>query len=85
MDREDMIALIEAFESFVKLNDLIMSITDGYQIANKEYTGIENIYDVIKKYSRYWEDDDESEDKFRAVMYAINATPEEKYELLKVI
>lgn len=47
MDREDMIALIEAFESFVKLNDLIMSITDGYQIANKEYTGLENIYDVI--------------------------------------
>ena len=85
MDREDMIALIEAFESYVKLNDIIVNLTGGIEITNPEYAAMDNIYEVIKRNSRYPEDDYRSEEQFRAVMYAINATPEEKYELLKVI
>ena len=85
LDREDMIALIKATESFNRLNDRIIAITGGYDIKCEEYSGLYEIYDVIKRNSRYFEDDDHDEDMFRAIIFAINKTPEEKYDLLKLV
>lgn len=84
MKKQDMIQLIETVTSINKLNDDIIRITGGYPIANDEYKGIYNVYDVIFNNSRYaGRIDDKAEDEFRAIINAINKTPEEKYELLK--
>ncbi len=83
LDRKDMISLIKAVESFNKLNDQISLITNGYGIASEEYDGLYEIYEVIRRNSRFSESDDHDEDMLRAVVNAINKTPEEKYELLK--
>lgn len=83
MTRKDMIDLIMAFESFEKLNSFINRLTNGYNISNSDYDGLYNIYEVIKRNSRYPGEDDHDVDTFRAIMFAINKTAEEKYELLK--
>ena len=78
-----MIALIKAAEGFNRLNDRITAITGGYGIACEEYDGLYEIYEVIRRNSRYSGASDHDEDTFRAIVNAINKTPEEKYELLK--
>ncbi len=84
MNKKDMIQLIEAVISINKINDDIIKITGGYPVANDEYKGIYNVYDVIYNHSKYaGRTDDKAEDEFRAIINAINKSPEEKYELLK--
>lgn len=83
MNKEDMIALIKAIESFNRLNDRIIAITGGYDIDCEEYNGLYELYEVIRRNSRFSGSDDYDEDMLRAVVCAINKTPEEKYELLK--
>ena len=83
LNKEDMISLIKALESFDKLNTKISSITNGYGISGDEFEGLFEVYEVIRRNSRFSESDDYDEDMLRAVIYAINKTPEEKYELLK--
>ena len=83
LNKEDMISLIKALESFDKLNTKISSITNGYGISGDEFEGLSEVYEVIRRNSRFSESDDYDEDMLRAVVYAINKTPEEKYELLK--
>ena len=88
MNKEDMILLIEAEESFNALNDMFTNISDGFPIKNERLNGLYNIYDILYRSSRYadMECDDtrdfDPEEEFRAIIYAINKTPEEKYELL---
>ena len=84
LDREDMISLIKAVESFNRINDRITAITGGYSIDCDEYNGLYEIYEVLRRNSRYHGTSDYDEDTFRSIIYAINKTPEEKYELLKV-
>ena len=83
LNKEDMISLIKALESFDKLNTKISSITNGYGISGDEFEGLFEVYEVIRRNSRFSESDDYDEEMLRAVIYAINKTPEEKYELLK--
>lgn len=84
MSKEDMIRLIEAEMSIIRLNDDISRITNGYPINNTEYKGIYNIYDIIFENSKYAErEDDSAQNEFRAIMYGIGLTAEERYELLK--
>ena len=83
MKKKDMIALIKAVESFNRLNDRIGHITNGYHIDCDEYEGLYEIYEILRRNSRYPGTSDHDEDSFRAIIYAINKTPEEKYELLK--
>ena len=83
IDREDMIALIQAYESILNLLAVVTDLTGGYSIDDDKYNGIYNIYDVIKRNSRYPEDVDEDDDPLQAILNAINITAEEKYELLK--
>ena len=85
LDREDMIALIEAVESYRRLNQIIITITDGYCISHSDFTALDNIYEVIKRNSRYYDESDYSVDQFNAIINAINVDAEEKYELLKEI
>ena len=83
MKKKDMIALIRAEESFNKLSSSIAAITGGHGIEGDEYDGFYDLYEVLRRNSRFSGSDDYDEDMFRAVIYAINKTPEEKYELLK--
>ena len=82
LDREDMIALIRAVEAFNRLNNRITAITGGYSIACEEYDGLYEIYEVIRRNSKYSGTSDQDEDNFRAIINAINKTPEEKCDLL---
>ncbi len=84
IDREDMIALIKAYESILNIISVVTDLTGGYTIDDDKYNGIYNIYDVIKRNSRYSEDGDEDDDPLQAVLNAINITAEEKYKLIKI-
>ena len=84
MSDEDMIILIKAFESVSKLNDIIKSITGGYGIDAEGLDSIFDIFEVIRNNSRYAGlDEDEDYETFRAILYAINISTEEKYALIK--
>lgn len=83
MKKKDMIALIRAEESFNRLSDQISAMTGGYGLDDDMYEGLFEIYEVLRRNSRFPGKGDYDEDMFRAVIYAINKTPEEKYELLK--
>ena len=83
MNREDMIDLIKVEEAINRLNDKITSLTNGYGLSGEEYEDIYQLYEVLRRNSRYPGTDDHDEDMFRAIVNAINKTPEEKYELLK--
>ena len=83
LDRDEMISLIEAAESYSALNRIITHITNGYCISNPELLGIDNIYEILRNNSRFNDDSDESAIQFDAIIHAMNASPEEKYELLK--
>ncbi|MBQ6407323.1 MAG: hypothetical protein IJJ64_04725 [Butyrivibrio sp.] len=89
MSREDMIMLIEAEEAFLRIESLVAEITDGHSIDCDKLNGLYNIFEVIYNNSRYADmetdfDDGSTgpEEEFRAILYAMNKTPEEKYELL---
>ena len=83
MKKKDMIALIRAEEAFNKLSDQITALTGGYGVDDDTYGGLFEIYEVLRRNSRFPGKSDHDEDMFRAVVYAINKTPEEKYDLLK--
>ncbi len=83
LDREDMIELIEAFEAFERLNSMINKISGGYNIDDPDFDGLYNIYEVIKRNSRFPGEEDYDVETFRAIMFAINKTAEEKYDLIK--
>lgn len=85
LDRDEMISLIEAAESYSALNRIITHITNGYCISNPELLGLDNIYEILRSNSRFNDDSDESAIQFDAIIHAMNASPEEKYELLKEI
>ena len=82
MNKEDMIAIIKAEEAFNRLNSRITALTNGYNIDCEEYEGFYELYEVLRRNSRYPGTSDYDEDMFRAIINAINKTPEEKYELL---
>ena len=84
MERNDMIDLIKAYESIENLSAVITGLTGGYPIDDDKYNGIYKIYDILKRNSRYPGADDFDEDNFQAIINAINKTPEEKYNLLKI-
>ncbi len=84
MNREDMIALIEAYESIQNLITAVTDLTGGYTIDNERYNGIYNVLEVIRNNSRFPGDDDTSEEQLQAILNAINVTAAEKYELIKV-
>lgn len=82
LDRQDMIALIKVVEAFNRLNNRITVITNGYGVACEEYDGLYEIYEVIRRNCRYSGASDKDEDTLRAIINAINKTPEEKCDLL---
>ncbi len=40
LSREEMLSLIEAAESWERINDHVKELTDGYAVTNPEYTKI---------------------------------------------
>ena len=64
LNKEEMLSLIEAAESWERINDHVKDLTDGYAITNPEYTKIDNIFDIIKSNSKYPGTDDQSCDSF---------------------
>ena len=83
LNRQDMMSLIKAVEAFNRLNNRIIAITNGYSIDCKEYEGLYEIYEVIRRNSRYSGTSDKDEETLRAIINAINRTTEEKCDLLR--
>ncbi len=84
MSKQDMIKLIKAAESANNLNNMIIMLTSGYPIDNEGYSKIFLVYEVLFNNSKYaGREDDESYEEFRAILNAMNLTPEEKYDLIK--
>lgn len=81
LEKKDMIDLIEALDSFNRLNDQVSALTGGADIKNERYDGLYNIYDVIKRNSQYNKEDDRDYDMFDSVIHS-NKSAEEKYNLI---
>lgn len=75
-----MIALLQAHESYMWLQKQLTKITGGPGFNNKHIDGLNNLYDIILRNSRYADPLDE--DGFMDVMYS-KKSAEEKYKLLK--
>lgn len=82
IDKKDMIDLIKALESFDKLNYQVSVLTGGSDIKNDNINGLYNIYDVIKRNSKYSKEDDSDYDMFNSIIRADDKSPEEKYNLI---
>ena len=82
LNKEEMLSLIEAAESWERINDHVKDLTDGYAITNPEYTKIDNIFDIIKSNSKYPGTDDLSCDSFNDIILNPERSAEEKYDLL---
>lgn len=84
LNKEEMLSLIEAAESWERINDHVKDLTDGYAITNPEYTKIDNIYDIIKNNSKYPGSDDHSCDCFNDIILNPELSAEEKLNLLTI-
>ena len=82
LEKNDMIDLIEALDAFNKLNDQVSALTGGADIKNEKYDGLYNIYDVIKRNSKYNRENDNDYDTFDSIIHSNEKTPEEKYNLI---
>ena len=82
MDKQDFKDLITVWEAMEKVNDLVMELTDGYEIQGKKLEGIYKLYGVIHNNSRYSENDEETESKFDSILFNKNYSILEKYDLL---
>lgn len=83
IDKKDMIDLIIALESFDKLNFQVSVLTGGSDIKNENINGLYNIYEVIKRNSKFSKEDDSDYDMFNSIIHADDKSPEEKYNLIK--
>ena len=83
MKEIDMIQLIQAFEAFDNINELVIELTGGYQIEGEKYCALFGIGDIIKRNSKYISDDDVTCQRFWDIMYDKNIPVLSKYELLK--
>ena len=84
LNKEEMLSLIEAAESWERINDHVKDLTDGYAITNPEYTKIDNIFDIIKSNSKYPGTDDLSCDSFNDIILNPELSAEEKFNLLTI-
>ncbi len=82
MRRQDMLELIEAWESYQKLDDNIAIISES-GIDPFRYKGLHNIYSIIKRNSIYYKPDDESNFLFEEILYDEALSVNEKYDRLK--
>ncbi len=78
MGRQDMIDLIEAWTSFRLLDDDLMVICDG-GINPERYERLYNLYNIIKRNTKYSGADDESSTLFEEILYDEELDAEEKY------
>lgn len=83
LTKNEMVQLIESFDSWTKINNVIKDLTEGYGITNPMYSKIDIIGDIIKSNSKYNGSDDASSYAYFDIMYNDCLTPEEKYNLLK--
>ena len=83
MNKEDMIMLIKAYDAWEALNEKIGDLTGGSMIDNPEFYPLDDIYVVIKRNSRYPNDDDKDTYALRTVLDDTEMSPEQRYELIK--
>ena len=83
MKKEYVKMLIDALMSIEKIEDIIVSITDGSGIRGKEFVSIENVYEVLWMASKFGKKtDDGSFSIFEETIFSKNLSTDEKYELL---
>ena len=80
MTEQDMLELLEAHKSYMWLQKQLEKLTGGNIFDNEHIEGLNNLYDVILRNSRFADPMDE--DGFMDVMYSKKSV-KEKYKLLR--
>ncbi len=83
MTDKDLLDILRAHKSYRYLQGIIRHLTDGAGMRCEEIDGLNQLYEVIWRNSKFAGSDSmEDEDSFNAIMYNEKLSPEEKYELL---
>ena len=82
LNKEEMISLLEAADSWERINKHVKKLTNGYAITNPKFNKTDYIYDVIKANSKYSSPDDASTDAFNDIVLNSDLSAEEKYNRL---
>ena len=82
LNKEEMISLLEAADSWEQINNHVKELTNGYAIINPKFNKTDYIYDVIKASSKYSSPDDASTDVFNDIVLNSELSAEEKYDRL---
>ena len=84
LNKEEMLSLIEAADSWERINDQVKHLTCGYAITNPEFTKIDYIFDIIKNNSKYLGTDDKSCASFSSIIFNPELSAKEKYNMLAI-
>ena len=83
MSNEDLLDVLRANESYWYLQGIITHLTGGAGMHCEETEGLNQLYEVIWRNSRFaGSDSRDDEEAFNDIMYNEALSPEEKYELL---
>lgn len=81
MTKQDMLELLEAHESYMWLQKQVVKLTNGSGMKHKKVKGLENLYDIILRNSRFADPLDE--DGFADVMYSKKSVKEKYKQLVR--
>ena len=83
MKKQDMIDLIAAWEDSWQIDEIITKISDG-GLDPIRYKDLQNLFSIIKRHTRFFGDDDASNQKYNDIMYDDTISPAEKFDKLKM-
>ena len=81
MTKQDMLELLEAHESYMWLQKQVVKLTDGSGIRHKKIKGLNNLYDILLRNSKFADPLDE--DGFMNVMYSKKSVKEKYKQLVR--
>ncbi|MCR4608103.1 MAG: hypothetical protein K5750_00220 [Eubacterium sp.] len=82
LSTDEMMILLDAFDSWEHINSIISELTCGFGIIDPKYNKIDYLYDLIKSNSRYSSDEDEATDPFNNIIFDTNLSAKQKYDML---
>ena len=82
MTKNDMVALIKAYEAWETMNAMVQNMTDGYRIENEKFTPLDGIFDVIQRNSKFSSESDEDAKKLEGILDSVTISAEEKCNMI---
>ena len=78
MTKNDMVALIKAYEAWETMNAMVQNMTDGYRIENEKFTPLDGIFDVIQRNRKFSSESDEDAKELEGILDSVTFSAEEK-------